>query len=71
LIGQGIANMVAPLLDGFAATGAIARTVLLSEVQPNVRREFERGGWVAHLGADNVVDTIEQALERATQLQAS
>ncbi len=26
LIGQGIANMVAPLLGGFAATGAIART---------------------------------------------
>src|SRR6202012_3703451 len=26
LIGQGVANIVAPLLGGFAATGAIART---------------------------------------------
>jgi len=44
-------------------------TVLLAEVRPNVRFKLERGGVIAHAGAENVLDTLEQALLRAKQLQ--
>ncbi len=40
LIGQGIANMAAPLFGGFAATGAIARTATnISATAPAVRSQ--------------------------------
>jgi sulfate permease, SulP family len=43
--------------------------VLLVEVRPNVRFKLERGGVVAHVGAENVIDTLEQALLRAKELR--
>ena len=45
--------------------------VLLAEVRPNVRYKLERGGVIAHIGQDNVTDTLEQALSRAEELRAS
>ena len=44
--------------------------VLLVEVRPNVRYKLERGGVIAHVGADNVIDTLEHALQRAKDLRA-
>ncbi len=46
-------------------------TVLLVEVRPNVRYKLERGGLIEHLGPENVIDTLEQALLRAKELQAA
>jgi len=45
--------------------------VLLAEVRPNVRFKLERGGVITHVGAANVIDTLEQALLRATELRAA
>jgi SulP family sulfate permease len=45
-------------------------TVLLVEVRSNVRYKLERSGAIAHVGPDNVIDTLEQALLRAKELQA-
>jgi SulP family sulfate permease len=45
--------------------------VLLAEVRPNVRYKLERGGVIAHIGQDNVTETLEQALSRAEGLRAS
>lgn len=45
-------------------------TVLLVEVRPNVRYKLERGGLIEQLGPENVIDTLEQALLRAKELQA-
>jgi sulfate permease, SulP family len=43
--------------------------VLLVEVRANVRYKLERGGVIAHVGAENVIDTLEQALLRAKELR--
>jgi SulP family sulfate permease len=40
-------------------------SVLLVEVRPNVLRKLERAGLIAHLGAENLLDTLEQTLARA------
>jgi sulfate permease, SulP family len=40
-------------------------SVLLVEVRPNVLRKLERAGLIAQLGAENLLDTLEQALARA------
>lgn len=45
--------------------------VLLVEVRPNVHYKLERGGVIAHVGAENVFDTFELALARARELQAA
>ncbi|HEV7613405.1 MAG TPA: SulP family inorganic anion transporter [Steroidobacteraceae bacterium] len=55
------------IITDFRRHGA---AVLLVEVRPNVRYKLERGGVIAHVGQDNVIDTLEHALERAKQLQA-
>jgi SulP family sulfate permease len=54
------------IITDFKRHGAV---VLLVEVRPNVRRKLERGGVIAHAGAENVIDTLELALVRAGQLQ--
>jgi hypothetical protein len=36
-----------------------------------VRYKLERSGVIAHVGQDNVIDTLEQALLRAKGLQAA
>jgi sulfate permease, SulP family len=56
------------IISDFKRHGAV---VLLVEVRPNVRYKLERGGVIAHVGPDNVIDTLEQALVRAKQLQAA
>jgi SulP family sulfate permease len=55
------------IITDFRRHGA---SVLLVEVRPNVRYKLERGGVVAHVGPDNVIDTFEQALLRAKHLQS-
>ncbi|MGC2032348.1 MAG: sodium-independent anion transporter [Steroidobacteraceae bacterium] len=54
------------IISDFKRHGA---TVLLAEVRPNVRYKLERSGVIAHAGAENVLDTLELALQRAEQLQ--
>jgi SulP family sulfate permease len=56
------------IITDFKRHGAV---VLLVEVRPNVRYKLERGGVMAHVGPDDVIDTLEQALVRAKQLQAA
>jgi sulfate permease, SulP family len=55
------------IITDFKRHGA---AVLLVEVRPNVRYKLERGGVIAHVGPDNVIDTLEQALLRAKELRA-
>ena len=55
------------IITDFKRHGA---AVLLVEVRPNVRYKLERGGVIAHVGPDNVIDTLEQALRRAKELRA-
>jgi SulP family sulfate permease len=43
--------------------------VLLAEVRPNVRYKLERGGVIAQVGADNMLDSLELALERVENLR--
>jgi sulfate permease, SulP family len=56
------------IITDFKRHGAV---VLLVEVRPNVRYKLERGGVIIHVGPDNMMDTLEQALVRAKQLQAA
>ncbi len=55
------------IISGFKRHGA---HVLLVEVRPNVRYKLERGGLIAHVGQENVIDTLDLALLRAQRLQA-
>jgi sulfate permease, SulP family len=54
------------IITDFRRHGAI---VMLVEVRPNVRYKLERGGVIEQIGPDNVVDTLEHALERAQELR--
>ncbi len=56
------------IVGDFKRHGAV---VLLVEVRSNVRYKLERGGVIAHVGAQNVFDTFESALARARELQAA
>jgi SulP family sulfate permease len=56
------------IVSDFKRHGA---AVLLAEVRSNVRYKLERGGVIAHVGAENVLDTFEMALARARELQAA
>jgi SulP family sulfate permease len=54
------------IITDFKRHGA---TVLLVEVRPNVRFKLDRGGVIAHVGPDNVIDTLAQAMLRAKELK--
>lgn len=54
------------IITDFKRHGA---TVLLVEVRPNVLYKLDRGGVIAHVGPDNVIDTLAQAMLRAKQLK--
>jgi sulfate permease, SulP family len=54
------------IITDFRRHGA---TVLLVEVRPNVRYKLDRGGVIAHVGPDNVIDTLAQAMLRAKELK--
>ena len=54
------------IINDFRRHGAV---VLLVELRPNVRYKLERGGVIEHLGTDNVLDTLELALQRAKELR--
>jgi SulP family sulfate permease len=56
------------IISDFRRHGA---DVLLVEVRPNVRYKLERGGVITHIGPDNVMATLEQALLRAKELRAA
>lgn len=45
--------------------------IVLTEVRTNVHYQLERAGILAHIGADDVVDTLERALARADILAAA
>jgi SulP family sulfate permease len=45
--------------------------VFLVEVRPNVRYKLERGGVITHIGPDNVLDTLEQALLHMKKIRAA
>ncbi len=45
-------------------------TVLLVELRPNVRSKLERGGVIALAGEENVIETLEQALQVANSLKS-
>jgi sulfate permease, SulP family len=53
------------IITDFRRHGA---TVLLVEVRPNVRYKLERGGVIAHVGPENVIDTLAQGMLRAKEL---
>lgn len=53
------------IVTDFQKNGA---SVVLAEVRPNVLQKFVRGGVVEHVGAENVVDSLELALKRAEEL---
>jgi SulP family sulfate permease len=55
------------IITDFTRHGA---AVLLAEVRPNVRYKLDRGGVIAHVGQENVTDTLDQALARAAELRA-
>ncbi len=46
-------------------------TVMLAEVRPNVRHKLARAGTIEQVGPDNILDTLEQAVERAKVLRES
>jgi SulP family sulfate permease len=56
------------IITDFRRHGA---AVLLTEVRPNVRYKLERGGVIAHVGPNSVIDTLAQALLRAKELRAA
>jgi SulP family sulfate permease len=56
------------IITDFKRHGA---TVLLVELRSNVRYKLERSGVVSHVGEENVIDSLEQALLRANDLQAA
>ncbi len=56
------------IVSDFKRHGAV---VLLVEVRPNVRYKLDRGGVIAHVGPENVIDTLNLALLRAEELQAA
>jgi sulfate permease, SulP family len=56
------------IITDFKRHGAV---VLLVEVRPNVRYKLDRGGLIAHVGQENVIDSLDQALLRAQELQAA
>jgi len=53
------------IVTDFQKNGA---SVVLAEVRPNVLQKFVRGGVIEHVGAENVVDSLELALKRAEEL---
>jgi SulP family sulfate permease len=56
------------IITDFKRHGAV---VLLVEVRANVRYKLDRGGVIAHVGQENVIESLEQALLRAKELQAA
>jgi SulP family sulfate permease len=60
-------NAIAEMIADFKRHGA---TVLLVELRPNVRYKLERGGVIAAVGEDNVIDTLANALERTKRPSA-
>jgi SulP family sulfate permease len=56
------------IISDFKRHGA---QVLLVEVRPNVRYKLERGGLIAHIGEENVIETLDLALLRAKELRAA
>jgi SulP family sulfate permease len=54
------------IITDFQTHGA---SVVLTEVRPNVLHKLERGGIIEHVGSNNVVGSLELALQRAAQLR--
>ena len=56
------------IVNDFLKHGA---AVILSEIRPNVLRKLERAGLLGRLGADNVLETLPLALNRARELESA
>jgi hypothetical protein len=54
------------MVNDFKRHGA---AVLLVELRPNVRSKLERGGVIALVGEEHVLDTLDQALQVANQMR--
>jgi SulP family sulfate permease len=54
------------IINDFKRHGA---GVMLVELRPNVLHKLARGGVIDKVGLDNVVDTLEHALTRATEMR--
>jgi len=54
------------IITDFRKHGA---NVVLTELRPNVHAKLARGGVIEHVGPNNVVDTLERALQRAAELR--
>ena len=54
------------LVNDFKRHGAAG---LLGELRPNVRSKLERGGVIALVGEEHVLDTLDQALQVANQMR--
>src|SRR5271170_864423 len=53
------------IINDFKRHGAV---VLLVEVRPNVRYKLERSGVITLIGLENVIGTLDEALQRAKEL---
>jgi SulP family sulfate permease len=56
------------IVSDFLRHGA---NVILSEVRPNVLRKLDRAGVSSRIGADNVIDTLPLAIERARSIESA
>jgi SulP family sulfate permease len=57
-------NAIKEMVADFTRHGA---AVMLVELKPNVRYKLERAGVIAQIGAEHVIDTLEQALQITRQ----
>jgi SulP family sulfate permease len=56
------------IVNDFLRHGA---NVILSEVRPNVLRKLDRAGVSSRIGADNVIDSLPLAIERARSIESA
>jgi SulP family sulfate permease len=56
------------IIQDFNRHGA---TVLLVELRPNVLYKLQRGGVIAELGEEHVIDTLENALQLLNEVKSS
>jgi SulP family sulfate permease len=61
-------NAIEEMIADFKRHGA---SVLLVELRSNVRYKLGRAGVIARVGEENVIDTLERALERTKLAKAA
>lgn len=56
------------IVNDFLKHGA---AIIFSEIRPNVLRKLDRAGLLSRLGADNVLEALSVALNRARVLETA